>query len=170
MKILYSKLLFLLLINYCVFSPAFAHALSTHFDFASNKYQVPKELLMAIAKTESNFNLWAINVRGKSYFPKSKAEALRIAKDAFQKRKSFDVGLMQINVWWLKKYNISLETALEPQNNIILGAFILKYEISRHGLNWKAVASYHTPVSKNPQRGKRYASMVIRNLRLIGDQ
>lgn len=139
----------------------------SHFDFASKKYQVSCELLLAIAKTESNFSPFAVNIQGKGYFPKSKEEALTLAKHALQAGKSFDVGLMQINVWWLKRYNISLETALDPQNNIILGAFVLKNEINRYGLNWKAIASYHTPIAKNPERAQKYAHMILQNLRAI---
>ena len=142
-------------------------AITKHFDFASQKYGVPKELLLAIAKTESNLNAWAINIQGKGYQLKNKAEALALAQKAFDSGKSFDIGLMQINVWWLKKYNIDLSTALEPQNNVILGAFVLKHEIMRHGLNWKAVASYHTPLSRNPARGRRYAAIVIRKLKTM---
>lgn len=150
-----------------VLTPNMAKAQVTLEDFmaAAKHYDVAPELLIAIAKTETSLNPWAINIQGKGYFPKNKKEALQLARKAYDERRSFDIGIMQINVWWLRKYGISLETAIEPKNNIIIGAFILKNEINRHGLNWKAVASYHTPVHKNPQRGKYYASRVIKNLK-----
>lgn len=134
------------------------------FYHAGKHYKVAPELLIAIARTETNLHAWAVNVQGKSYFPKRKEEALQIARKAYKEKRSFDIGVMQINVWWLRKYNISLETAIEPKNNIIIGAFILKNEIIKHGLNWKAIASYHTPVYRNPNRAKYYASKVIKNL------
>ena len=150
-----------------VFTPntASAKTMLDDFIFAGKHYDIAPQLLIAIAKTETSLNPWAVNVQGKGYFPKSKQEALKIAQKAYDERKSFDVGIMQINVWWLRKYGISLETAIEPQNNIIIGAFILKNEINKHGLNWKAVASYHTPVHRNPARGKYYAAKVVKNLK-----
>lgn len=148
------------------FTPSMANAaILDDFIFAGKHYDIAPQLLIAIAQTETSLNPWAINIQGKGYFPKSKEEALKIAKKAYKERKSFDVGIMQVNVWWLRKYGISLETAIEPQNNIIIGAFILKNEINRHGFNWKAVASYHTPVHRNPTRGKYYAAKVIKNLK-----
>jgi soluble lytic murein transglycosylase-like protein len=69
---------------------------------------------------------------------------------------------MQINNRWLKRLGISPEDALEPQMNIHLGCWILAQEIARYGLTWKAVASYHTQITKNPARGKRYATSVFR--------
>ena len=163
MRIYYIILTFLLII----LTPyqANAQVKLEDFMFASKHYKVAPELLIAIARTETNLHVWAVNVEGKGYFPKNKEEALKIAKKAYNERKSFDIEIMQINVWWLRKYNISLETAIEPKNNIIIGAFILKNEILRHGFNWKAIASYHTPVHRNPMRGKYYASKVIKNLR-----
>jgi soluble lytic murein transglycosylase-like protein len=159
----FNTLVFLLL----VFTPNVASAKTMLDDFisAGKHYNIAPQLLIAIAKTETSLNPWAVNVQGKGYFPKTKEEALRIAGKAYNERKSFDIGIMQINVWWLRKYGISLETAIEPQNNIIIGAFILKNEINRHGLNWKAVASYHTPVHRNPTRGKYYAAKVVKNLK-----
>lgn len=155
-----------LLLFFWVFTPNMAKAVTAEdFLFAGKHYEVHPELLIAIARTETSLNPWAVNVQGKGYFPKSKEEALQIAQKAYDERRSFDIGIMQINVWWLRKYGISLETAIEPKNNIIIGAFILKNEINRHGLNWKAVASYHTPVARNPQRGKYYASKVLQNLK-----
>ena len=159
-------IVFLLLV-FTVLTPNMAGAktMLDDFIFAGKHYDIAPQLLVAIAKTETSLNPWAVNVQGKGYFPKSKQEALKIARKAYNERKSFDVGIMQINVWWLRKYGISLETAIEPQNNIIIGAFILKNEINKHGLNWKAVASYHTPVHRNPTRGKYYAAKVVKNLK-----
>lgn len=46
---------------------------------------------------------------------------------------------------------------LEPDTNIRLGIKILRQEIDRHGLNWKAVGAYHSPT---PERAMQYASRV----------
>ena len=72
---------------------------------------------------------------------------------------------MQINVWWLRRLGISPETALEPKNNVLLGVWILAQEIKRYGLNWKAVASYHTPLARNPEKGRLYAANVVNHIK-----
>ncbi|HJB66288.1 MAG TPA: lytic transglycosylase domain-containing protein [Candidatus Mailhella merdavium] len=128
------------------------------------RYSVPESLALAIARQESGFQPWAVNIQGKSYFPSSREDALALIK-AKGKGNSYDVGLMQINVWWLHRLGISPETAIEPKNNILLGVWILSQEIKRYGLNWKAVASYHTPLSRNPERGRLYAANVVNHIK-----
>ena len=64
---------------------------------------------------------------------------------------------MQVNNFWLKKYDIPLEAALDPLANIYLGSWILKQEIHKHGQTWSAVGAYHSP---NKTRGRKYAEMV----------
>lgn len=129
-----------------------------------SRYSVPESLALAIARQESGFQPWAVNISGKSYFPASREEALSLIKTR-GKGRSYDVGLMQINVWWLRRLGISPETAIEPKNNILLGVWILSQEIKRYGLSWKAVASYHTPLSRNPERGRLYAANVVNHIK-----
>lgn len=144
--------------------PSLAHA--DILDAPCTKYGVPKALVQAIARQESHFHPWAVNIGGQSYFPASREDALAlIARKG--RGKSFDVGIMQVNSWWLKKLGISPATAIDPQNNATLGVWILAQEIQRHGLNWKAVASYHTPLTRNPERGRRYAASVVRHLKQL---
>ena len=102
-----------------------------------------------------------MNIEGKDYRAKSLAEAATIAKRALVLGKSLDVGLMQINSYWLRKWQIPLERVLDPVTNVTLGLCILKYEMRRYGSTWKAVGAYH---SKNPARQKRYVQKVARAL------
>ena len=101
---------------------------------------------------------------GQSYMPHSREEALEIANRAWAEGCSFDVGLMQINSYWLKRFGLTPEYVIDPERNIIIGAWILSKEIDRYGLTWKAVASYHTPVNRNAERGRKYAAAVIQHL------
>lgn len=119
---------------------------------------------MAIARQESYMNPWILNLAGKDVHPSSKEESLQIARRALHAGISFDVGLMQVNSYWIKKYNIPLEALLEPQNNIYVGSWILAQEIRRHGMTWKAVAYYHTPLHKNPARGVDYVRRIQKHL------
>ncbi len=127
-------------------------------------WKVPPRLALAVAKVESGLNPWAINVAGRSYQPKTREEASEIIDRAWKQGASFDVGLMQVNSYWMRRYGLDPHMLLEPRNNAVMGVWILSKEIERFGLNWKAVASYHTPVSKNPKRGRTYARSVIRQI------
>ncbi len=134
-----------------------------------SNYNVPIALALAIARQESGTRPWVINVAGKSYFPESRSEAYAIADQAYNAGQSFDVGIMQINSYWLKKYRIAIEEVLEPQKNIAMGVWILAREIQRYGLTWQAIGAYHTPLARNPDRARAYASSVISLMRSICD-
>lgn len=151
-------MLLLTLFMCCMATPA--QATDALFDRACARYRVPKQLLLAIAHTESRLYPWAVNVSGKSYRPSSRTQALQIIHAARKRGLSYDVGMMQINNWWLKRLRISPEQALEPQNNILLGAYILASELRRHGYNWRAVGAYHSPT---PSRQRLYAKVVAKH-------
>lgn len=137
------------------------------FDATCLRLGVPKDLALAIARQESGFHPWIINISGKDFRPKNKEEALRLCQWAMQANRSFDVGIMQVNTYWIKKYRLPLELVLEPQSNVQIGVWILAQEIKRHGMNWRAVAYYHTPLHKNPQRGRQYVAAIMGHLRKI---
>jgi len=120
----------------------------------------PPALLNAIGIQESGMNSLAINVAGKSHYPATREEAVKIIQEAQAAGKSFDVGMFQVNSWWMKRYGIPPESLLDPEVNRQWGLFILGQEIARHGLNWKAVAKYHSP---DMERGRRYAWKIYRH-------
>ena len=105
-----------------------------------------------------------VNVAGKTYRPGSRAGALAVIRQAQARGLSHDIGLMQINNWWLRHLNLSPEVVLEPRNNATLGVWILAREIRRHGYNWKAVGAYHSPT---PARQKMYAQAVAQKYKNI---
>ena len=133
-------------------------------------YGVPLPLALAIARQESGTRPWVINVAGQDYHPSTRAEARQIADNAWREGRSFDVGIMQVNSYWLKKYHIDLDEILDPDKNIAMGVWILAREIRRYGLTWKAIGAYHTPLSRNPQRAKNYALNVLAHMRAICDR
>jgi soluble lytic murein transglycosylase-like protein len=128
-------------------------------------WEVPPRLALAVAQVESGLNPWAVNIGGRSYQPETREEALLLIDRAWKQGASFDVGLMQINSFWMRRFNLNPHLLLEPRNNAVMGVWILAQEIKRFGLNWKAIANYHTPVKKNPKRGKAYALSVIQQIR-----
>ncbi len=120
-----------------------------------------EELVAAIIQQESGGNPLAINVAGKAYFPKTLEEAEGIIANAQSAKKSFDVGLMQVNSWWMNKFNIPANSLLDEETNLFWGKWILNQEINRHGFNWVAVGKYHSP---SVERGKNYAWNVYSKL------
>jgi hypothetical protein len=122
--------------------------------------EAPPALLEAIARQESGHNPLAINVAGKDHYPGSREEAMKIIRQAQAAGKSFDVGLFQVNSWWIERYRIPPESLLDPIINRQWGIFILSQEVARHGLNWKAVGKYHSP---DMERGRRYAWKIYRH-------
>lgn len=120
----------------------------------------PAQLVEAIARQESGLNPLAVNIAGKSYYPATREEAGQLIQRAIAAGQSFDVGKMQINSWWMERYNIDPLSLLDPATNERWGKWILAEEIARHGLNWKAVGKYHSP---DLERGRRYAWLVYRH-------
>ena len=121
---------------------------------------IPRELAVAIARQESSLNHLAINIQGHSLRPRSVGQALDYIRRAEAGKKSYDVGLMQINNQWFGKLGITAEELLDPQRNVEIGVHILAGEIRRHGFNWQAVGKYHSP---DKERGRRYAWRVWRH-------
>jgi hypothetical protein len=112
----------------------------------------PPGLMEAIARQESGMNPLAVNVAGKDYYPDTKEEAIQIIRQARAAGKSYDVGLHQINRYWIDKYSIPPEGLLDQEINRQWATDILEDEIIRHGLNWKAIGEYHSP---DMERGRR---------------
>lgn len=133
---------------------AFALLLALAVTAVAAEPQAPAWLIEAIARQESSLNPLAVNVAGKDYYPATRQEAERIIAAAQASGKSFDVGLMQVNRWWIERHNIPPASLLDPDVNRQWGVWILEQEIARHGFNWRAVGKYHSP---DAERGRQYA-------------
>ncbi len=105
-------------------------------------------------------NPLAVNVAGVAHYPATVEEAEAIILAAQKTGKSYDVGLMQINSWWIAKFSIPVRELLDPDINTRWGTWILAQEIARHGLNWFAIGKYHSP---DVERGRRYTWHVYRH-------
>jgi hypothetical protein len=147
--------LFSLIFAYCVSQTGLNADI---FDGPSSKFNLPKNLLIAISKVESDLKPWALNIEGKSYFFDSRDDALAWAKEAHKSGRSFDLGLMQINSYWLKKFGVSPEAALDPLANIYFGGWVLNQEYQRLGDLKKAIGAYHSP---SPDKANNYVRVVL---------
>lgn len=138
--------------------------LDATFARMSAKFGIPKDLVKAIARQESDCHPLMININGKDYRPKTVREALWLCEYAASTGLSYDVGIMQVNRYWIRKYKIPHRMLLSPADNIYMGCFILSGEIRRYGLTWKAVGKYHSP---KDWRGARYSRKILAHLRDI---
>lgn len=115
------------------------------FKEASDRYQVDKNLLIAVAKTESNFKVNAVNKNSNG---------------------TEDYGVMQINSWWLDKlheHGIAKQDLLDPCTNIRIGSWIMANNFFKHGKNWETVGGYNVGFRKDErykELRKKYAKKV----------
>lgn len=136
---------------------------------AEEKYQIQKHLLTSISNVETgrwNKHLqqkaawpWTVNVKGRGYFYKTKAEAVAAVKN-WQKRgyKSIDVGCMQVNLRFHGKEFASLEDAFDPEKNVDVAARFLKKRHQSRGDWMKAATDYH---SKRPSKARAYKKKLL---------
>lgn len=126
-----------------------AKSLEACFQEASEKHNVPMNLLLAVSYTESRFKTKARN---------SNRNGTR------------DYGLMQINSLWSKeahKMGYSWKKIkTNPCTNIMFGSLILKKNHKRLG-SWKAaIGAYNAGFAKSPKakkRRQRYYNLVMRH-------
>ena len=113
------------------------------FEEAGEKYGVSPQLLWAIAKTESHFNPTALN---------------------YNKNRSFDYGLMQINSSWYRELGHERWMRLDDAcYNVQVGAWILSQCVQRYGYSWAAVGCYN---GISDDRRAAYANRVYRTLKM----
>ncbi len=92
---------------------------------AATQYDLPVELLYAIAYVESRHD----------------PSAIAHADDG-----THSVGLMQVNSSWFPKLaarGIDPRQVREPCMNIHIGAWILSQEVRRYGATWRAIGAYY---------------------------
>lgn len=103
------------------------------FKKAAYNYKVELPLLVAVAEKESGFNPKALN------------------RD--NKNGSFDIGIMQINSWWIK-VPYEKNHFYEPCFNISFGAFVMADSLKSWGYNWYGVGKYN---ASTPSKGYVYS-------------
>ena len=129
------------------------------FSSAAAATGVPVKLLKSVAAVESGFKPYALDISGEPYFAKRYATAYYVARYFIDKGYSVDVGLMQVNYnIWAKRIGVSLRQLLVPQNNALVGAYILGRYIARRNNVLSGIGEYH---SGNPYDARIYEEKVI---------
>jgi len=94
------------------------------FEQAGRTYDIPPELIEAIAYRESAFDSQAINHNDNG---------------------SFDYGVMQINSWWFDNIGRERWQALsDPCFNVMVGSWILRDCIDHYGYTWDCLSCYRS--------------------------
>jgi soluble lytic murein transglycosylase-like protein len=126
---------------------------------AEKEYNIPSGLLLAVAKTESNLETYALNIKGRPVFPIGKEDALKIIRQALDSGISnIDIGVAQLNYKWHQHNFSSLEAMLSPEGNIKYAASLLSRLKQEHGDWHKALCYYH---SSEPAHYKKYSRKVV---------
>ena len=110
---------------------------------AAEYHDVDAQLLRAILVVESRLNPKAIN---------------------HNRNGSRDIGVAQINsihLPTLQVHGIQEDQLLDACVNTYVGAWLLRKQIARHGLNWFGVAAYH---STTPDKNYRYQVLVYNEM------
>ena len=139
-----------------VMQPVNASALESlpvAYHIVAKAYQVPVDILYAVALTESgrryeSSNLpwpWALNIDGESVYCQSQNEALQRIRQAIRKQQAVDIGLMQISWRWQQQRFTDVDQALIPVQNLKAGAAILREQFENTQDWWQAVGRYHDP-------------------------
>ena len=77
------------------------------------------------------------------------------------KNNSYDIGMMQINSFWLPtlaKYGITANDLLNPCTSVFVGSWIMAQNIKRFGFNQDGIGAYNSPGNITIRR--RYAQAV----------
>lgn len=135
----------------CLYAPVAMADLDDCFAAAAWRYNIAGELLHAIAVHESRLDPSAISRN---------------------RNGSRDIGIMQINSWWLPRlaeYGIDESDLQVPCTNVSVGAWILAGNIARYGYTWDAVGAYNAGTADTEMVRKRreaYAHKVAEQLGL----
>lgn len=139
---------------------------------ASAKYGVPLGMLYSVGLTETgrrgSLQPYAMNVEGRAVFSNSLGEAVQRFEEARRSgARLIDLGCMQINHYYHRDKFPSLESMLNPRDNVEYAARFLSELKSRHDTWTMAVARYHAGPDNDPAQ-KRYVCRVISNMVATG--
>lgn len=133
---------------------------------AAATYQVPEQILMAVARVETGRQSgaelrpwpWAVNLGGEGHWAADVDEAMQIAQSALDEgRLNIDIGCFQLNIRWHSKGFMSLADMFDPQTNADYAAGFL-LQLYRETGDWQtAVGTYH---SRNAELAGAYADRV----------
>lgn len=120
------------------------------FDEAGAAYNIPPDLLRAVAQVESGMNPYAVNRNGGSTV-------------------SYDYGLMQINSQHMASLRPRVweKVLADPCMNVYAGAWVLASCINVYGYNWRAVGCYNAGTGDSLLQEKKRAAYAWKVYRVL---
>jgi len=119
-----------------------------HIDEAEQRFQIPRGILRSIAYVESSWGgapwPWTMNVGGRSYYFRTKAEAIQAASLPNGQLRPSDLGCMQINTRWHGHRFRNAGHMLDPRTNVLYAGWYLRTLYLQYGSWHEAVARYHS--------------------------
>ncbi|MBZ6078576.1 lytic transglycosylase domain-containing protein [Microvirga sp. WGZ8] len=139
---------------------------------AASKHGVPLGMLYAVGLAETgnrgSLQPYAMNIEGRAVFTQSADEALQRFEDARRTgARLIDLGCMQINHYYHRENFKSLESMLNPRDNVEYAAQYLKQLHTREGSWTMAIARYHAGPNNNPAQ-KQYVCRIMTNMVATG--
>lgn len=139
---------------------------------ASSKHGVPLGMLYAVGLAETgnrgSLQPYAMNIEGRAYFAQNAGDALQRFEEARRTgAKLIDLGCMQINHYYHRERFTSLESMLNPRDNVDYAAQYLKQLRAREGSWTMAIARYHAGPNNDPAQ-KQYVCRVMTNMVATG--
>ena len=123
------------------------------------KHRIPSGLLLAVIKTESNLNPFALNINCKPLYFRRKDESIKAISEAISSGiVNIDIGISQINYKWHRKSFASIDSMVSIDANISYAAEHLSNLKLKHGDWHKALRHYH---SAKPIHHKVYSRKVV---------
>lgn len=110
-------------------------------------FAVPRSVMEAVVKVESGGNQFAIGVVKDSLIrqPKSLVEAINTVKMLNDRKYNFSVGIAQVNLKNLDRFNLNNIDMFDGCKNLNVGSKILLECYYRFGKNWaKAFSCYYS--------------------------
>ena len=124
---------------------------------------VPSLLAAAVIHTESGARPYALRInagRGRSLYPRTRDEAIRVLRAIAPITRNIDIGLFQVNVGvWGAHFQVTAEQLLDPAVNLAIGCRILQRALRTRGPLWRRIGRYH---AGDPGRQRAYARRVAR--------
>ncbi|WP_245445641.1 transglycosylase SLT domain-containing protein [Metarhizobium album] len=151
---------------------ASGNACEREIQAAAVRYGIPEGILYSVGLTETgrkgSLQPYALNVEGKTYFPRTESEALKQFQAARAGgAKLIDLGCMQINHHFHGENFASVQDMLDPRRNVQYAAKFLRNLHDRHQTWTMTVARYHAGPNNDPAQ-KKYVCRVIANLVATG--
>lgn len=126
-----------------------------YFD-VSEKHNVPVAVAFALARTETHTEMsdgsmipwpYTINLRGKSFYFNTQQEMTDFGQAlVLEGEEKFDVGLYQVNWYWVGKHEVdSLDALGEPYSNSDVAMGVIKKYKTKDNTWAQAAGRYHNP-------------------------